>query len=56
MTKLRILYDASARGTNSLSLNDCLFFGPKFDQQILDILLRFRTYKIALIADIEKAF
>ena len=29
---------------------------PKFDQKILDILLRFRTCKIALIADIEKAF
>ena len=55
-SKLRIVYDASARGINGLSLNDCLFSGPKFDQKILDILLRFRTYKIALIADIEKAF
>ena len=36
---------ASAGGANGLSLNDCLFSGPKFDQQILDILLRFRTYK-----------
>ena len=54
-TKLRIVYDASARD-NGPSLNDCLFSGPKFDQSILDILLRFRTYKIALIADIEKAF
>ena len=54
-TKLRIVYDASARD-NGPSLNDCLFSGPKFDQSILDILLRFRTYKIALIADIEKTF
>lgn len=38
------------------SLNDCLHAGPKFDQSILDILLRFRTHKVALIADIEKAF
>ena len=30
--------------------------GPKFDQKILDILLRFRTYRIALTADIEMAF
>ena len=37
----------------TIALNDCLFSGPNFD---LDILLRFRTYKIALIADIEKAF
>ena len=54
-TKLRIVYDASARD-NGPSLNDCLFSGPKFDQSMLDILLRFCTYKIALIADIEKAF
>ena len=54
-TKLRIVYDASARD-KGLSLNDCLFSGPKFDQSILDILLRFRMYSIALVADVEKAF
>ena len=54
-TKLRIVYDASAKSTGP-SLNNCLYTGPKFDQKILDILLRFRTYKVALIADIEKAF
>ena len=54
-TKLRIVYDASAR-TSGPSLNDCLYAGPKFNQGIMDILLRFRTYKTALAADIEKAF
>ena len=54
-TKLRIVYDASAKSTGP-SLNDCLHTGPKFDQRILDILLRFRTHRVALIADIEKAF
>ncbi len=55
-TKVRIVYDASAKAAGHPSLNDCLFRGPKFDQKILDILLRFRTHKIALTADIEKAF
>ena len=41
-TKLRIVYDASARGGGH-SLNDCLHSGPKFDQNILDIILRFRA-------------
>ena len=54
-TKVRIVYDASAKSTGC-SLNECLHKGPKFDQKILDILLRFRTYRIAMTADIEKAF
>ena len=54
-TKLRMVYDASARSTGP-SLNNCLHKGPKFNQPILDLLLRFRLYRIALTADIEKAF
>ena len=54
-TKVRVVYDASACSTGC-SLNECLHKGPKFDQKILDILIRFRTHKIALTADIEKAF
>lgn len=54
-TKLRVVYDASVRSGGPL-LNDCLYMGPKFNQKIMDILLRFRSYPIALTADIEKAF
>ena len=54
-TKLRVVYDASAR-SNGPSLNDCLNPGPKFDQKILDILSRFRVHRVAVTADIEKAF
>lgn len=50
-TKLRIVYDASGS-----SLNECLHAGPKFDQKILDLLLRFRAHRVAFTADIEKAF
>ena len=55
-TKLRIVYDASAKTDSNPSLNDCLLVGPKFNQKIIDILMRFRSYQIALTADIEKAF
>ena len=55
-TKLRVVYDASAKTEGHPSLNDCLLTGPKFNQKILDILLRFRSHEIAIIADIEKAF
>ena len=52
---MRVVYDASARW-NGPSLNNCLYTGPKFNQKILEILLRFQSYPIAWIADIEKAF
>ena len=55
-TKLRVVYDASAKPDGKPSLNDCLLVGPKFNQKILDILMRFRSFRIALTADIEKAF
>ena len=54
-TKVRVVYDASAKATGC-SLNECLHKGPKFEQKILEILLRFRTYQVALTSDIEKAF
>lgn len=54
-TRVRVVYDASARSTGP-SLNDCLHVGPKLNMKIFDILLRFRAYRIAIIADIEKAF
>ena len=54
-TKMRIVYDASAKD-NGPSLNDCLYTGPALAQNILDILLRFRCHKVALVGDIEKAF
>ena len=54
-TKVRIVYDASARAQGP-SLNDCLHTGPKFNQNILEIFLRFRSFPVAWTADIEKAF
>lgn len=55
-TKLRVVYDASARTADGPSLNDCLNTGPTFNQFIFNILLRFRAYQFVLTADLEKAF
>ena len=54
-TKLRVVYDAPARGAGP-ALNDCLYTGPKFGQKIIEIIERFRSHKVVLVADIEKAF
>ena len=51
-TKLRIVYDAPARMRDRPSLNK----GPELNQCILDILLRFRGFRVPLTADLEKAF
>ena len=55
-TEVQVVYNASARSGAGTSLNDALLVGPKFNQRILDILLRFRSFQTALVADIEKAF
>ena len=54
-TKQRIIYDTSAK-TSGPSLNEILYKGPKFQQLIFDFLIRFRVYKCALVADVEKTF
>ena len=46
-TKVRVIYNASAK-LNGPSLNDCLYTGPKFNQKILDILLRFRWHIVTM--------
>ena len=55
-TKLRVVYDASAKSYNEPSLNYCLLSGPVLTPLLFDILLRFRLPKIALIGDLETAF
>ena len=56
-TKLRVVFDASAKAAPGLpSLNDCLNVGPALSPKIFDILIRFRKYRVAVVADIEKAF
>ena len=52
-TKVRVVDDASVRSSGP-SLNDCLHTGPKFNRSILEILLRYRSYPVAFIVDIEK--
>ena len=54
-TKVRIVYDAPAKSTG-LSRNKYLYAGPQLISDIYEVLMRFRYHRIALSADIEKAF
>ena len=57
MTKLRVVYDASAKETVSQpSLNDCLKAGPSLQNHLWHILVRSRSHPILLTGDLEKAF
>ncbi|XP_073986124.1 uncharacterized protein [Rhodnius prolixus] len=55
-TKVRPVFDASAKDKNGVSLNECLERGPNMIELIPQIVIKFRKYAIAVIADIEKAF
>ena len=56
-TKLRIVYDASAKESNAQpSLNDCLNPGPSLQNLLWSILVRSRFYPVLLTGDLEKAF
>ena len=55
-TKLRIFFDASAKEKGSMSLNETLQTGPNLTEDLLAVLIRFRTQRVVLLADIEKSF
>ena len=56
-SSLRIVYDGSARANKkSFSLNQCLESGPSLVNNLAAVLLRFRMFPIAIVADISKAF
>ena len=47
-TKVRIVYDSAAR-YGGVSLNDTMLPGPKLQQDVFDVLLRFRRNPVALV-------
>ena len=55
-TKLRVVFDASAKTSTGVSLNDTLLAGPSLYPQLTDILIRFRYHRIAMSSDIGKMF
>jgi hypothetical protein len=56
-TKLRIVYDASARASeNSPSLNECLNPGPPLQNQLWNVLVRARFHPVLTTGDLKQAF
>jgi len=55
-TKLRVVFDASAKSSSGVSLNNILMVGPTVQQDLILTLLSFRLYRHALTADITKMY
>lgn len=55
-TKVRIVFDASAKTSNGMSLHDVLLVGPTIQNNLISHLIRFRAYNYVITADIEKMY
>ncbi|XP_058827450.1 uncharacterized protein LOC131687383 [Topomyia yanbarensis] len=54
-TKVRVAFDGSAKTSSGFSLNEALCVGPVV-QDLQNIILRFRTFSVALVGDIAKMY
>nr|XP_023021429.1 uncharacterized protein LOC111509830 [Leptinotarsa decemlineata] len=55
-TKIRVVFDCSAKTSTGISLNDTLMVGPKVQDDLFIILLSYRLHLYALTADVEKMY
>lgn len=53
-TRLRVVFDASCKTESGKSLNDALLVDPIIQQDLFSILACFRTFRVAITADIAK--
>ena len=52
--KFRVVFNASSKSLNGISLNDTLFAGPSLQTSIVDVLLKWRSHHYVYSADIQK--
>ncbi|XP_017796350.1 PREDICTED: uncharacterized protein LOC108577672 [Habropoda laboriosa] len=55
-TKLRVVFDGSARTASGKSLNDTLMVGPTIQDDLFALIIRFRSHTYVLTADITKTY
>ena len=55
-SKMRVVFDASAKTTSGFSLNDQLLVGPTVHPPLVDVLLRFRRHRVALTTDVSRMY
>ncbi|XP_062526847.1 uncharacterized protein LOC134199613 [Bombyx mori] len=55
-SKTRVVFDASAKGSNCVSLNDELLVGPQLQEDLRNILMRSRLHRVCYASDIQKMY
>ncbi|XP_063636148.1 uncharacterized protein LOC134806757 [Cydia splendana] len=55
-TKTRIVFNASSKGSNGVSLNDELLVGPHLQEDMRNLVMRWRMRRVAMISDIKKMY
>ena len=55
-SKLRIVFDVSAKTTSGTSFNDHLLVGPTVHPPLIDILLRFWRFTVPLTTDMSRMY
>ncbi|XP_022817401.1 uncharacterized protein LOC111350200 isoform X1 [Spodoptera litura] len=55
-TKVRIVFNASQKGNNYISLNDELLVGPQLQTDMRSLIMKFRMRKICFVADIQRMY
>ena len=55
-TKIHVVFDALALSSSGTSLNQQFMVGPMVHAPMLDVLMRFRRYKIALATDVSRMY
>ncbi|XP_075990192.1 uncharacterized protein LOC142985834 [Anticarsia gemmatalis] len=55
-TALRVVFNASSKMSTGQSLNDLMYSGPNLQQDLQNLMLRWRQYKYVVTADVEKMF
>ena len=53
---LRIVFDASAKNSQGVSLNDQLLEGPKLQLDIVELLIKLRLKRIVFLGDLKRMF
>ncbi|XP_047504174.1 uncharacterized protein LOC125049113 [Pieris napi] len=55
-TKTRVVFDASCKGSNNISLNEELLSGPVLQEDLRNLIMRWRIHAICFVSDIQMMY